>query len=126
MGKIFPEREKHASYPAGILYFGVKRRTILVGKAEQMPIRNFDEWEQAVLDKRMSKLREEIEADIPPARTTKRPLTPLQFRFRKLAKLAVLFATGGGLLLILVNRFPERLEPVISFLEKFYVGLLRR
>lgn len=91
-----------------------------------MPIDNFEDWEQAVLDRKMSSLKEEIEESIPSTPSSKRPLTPFQFRLKKLGQLVAILSVVGGIFLVLVYQFPERLEPAISFIENLYVQLQGR
>ena len=90
-----------------------------------MPIRSYEEWEQAVLNRRLKEAETRLAEAIPEKVPPKPPPTLLEIWLWQLARLVAVLCVVGAVFLLLVQQFPERLEPVVSSVENIYLRLVR-
>jgi hypothetical protein len=82
-----------------------------------MPVRSFDEWEQAVVNRKLKEAETRAEETAAPKTAPKAPSSVLRLRLKGLAKLVAGLCLAGCLFLLVIQQFPEKLEPVFAFVE---------
>lgn len=82
-----------------------------------MPIHNFEEWEQAVLQRRIDELKGEIREESERRRKSRFRIEVDWLLLREWGKRLGKLLVVGGVVWVAVDQLPERLEPLIAYVS---------
>lgn len=82
-----------------------------------MPIHNFEEWEQAVLQRRIEELKGEIREESERRRKSRFRIEVDWLLLREWGRRLGKFLLVGGVAWVAVDQLPERLEPLIVYVS---------
>lgn len=82
-----------------------------------MPIHNFEEWEQAVLQRRIEELKCEIREESERRRKSRFRIEVDWLLLREWGRRLGKFLLVGGVAWVAVDQLPERLEPLIVYVS---------
>ncbi|MCA9413106.1 MAG: hypothetical protein H6751_17740 [Candidatus Omnitrophica bacterium] len=85
-----------------------------------MPIQNYEDWEQSVLDQRVRKEKEKMVEDIANRKPPRGPSTVWERRLIEWFKVSLITLIAGLIVLFVIYQLPTYFEGLIDFFWKVY------